>query len=136
MPFGVSGALVGNIFAIGLGDATLKKVIDLVNGSEGAEAAITQPPPYAGGKSYSDFMSIMERIPMPESSKTGQNLAVFHLNLAKVVALGNLFYAMFSRQIPDERIRPIIGMALKWLDLVPSVTSVATVTDEGVVSQS
>jgi hypothetical protein len=122
-PFGVSCALVGNIFAIGLGDTTLKKVIDLVNGSKEANVAITQD---------ADFMSIMKRI----SSKTGQNLAVCHLNLAKVVALGNLFYAMFSRQIPDERLRPIVGMALKWLDLVPSVTSVSTITDKGIVSQN
>jgi hypothetical protein len=122
-PFGVSCALVGNIFAIGLGDTTLKKVIDLVNGSEGANVAITQD---------ADYTSIMKRI----SSKTGRNLAVCQLNLAKVVSLGNLFYAMFSRQIPDERLRPIVGMALKWLDIVPSVTSVATLTDKGIVSQN
>jgi len=135
VPFGVSCALVGNIFAVGLGDATLKKVIDLslrpkaglVNGSEGDAVSITQD---------TDFMSIMENIPVPESSKTGQHLAVYHLNLAKVVALSNLFYAMFSKQIPDERLRPVIGMALKWLDLVPSVTAAATVTDEGLVSQN
>jgi len=126
-PFGVSCALVGNIFAIGLGDVTLKKVVDFVNGSENAGVPITQD---------ADFKSIMERIPMPESSKTGQYLAAYHLNLAKVVALGNLFYAMFANQIPDERLRPLVGMALKWLDLVPSVTSTATITDEGVVSQS
>ena len=127
VPFGVSCALVGNIFAVGLGDTTLKKVIDLANGSEGDEIAITQD---------ASFKSIMENLPIPESSRTGQHLAVCHLNMAKVVALGNLFYAMFSKQIPDERLRPIVGMALKWLDLVPSVTSVITVTDEGVVSQN
>ncbi|MFQ6041763.1 MAG: DUF3352 domain-containing protein [Candidatus Poribacteria bacterium] len=135
VPFGVSCALVGNIFTIGLGDATLKKVIDLslrskagsVKGSESGTVSLTQD---------TDFMSIMQNIPMPESSKTGQHLAVYHLNLAKVVALSNLFYAMFSRQIPDERLRPVIGMALKWLDLVPSVTATATVTDKGLVSQN
>ena len=123
-PVGLSCALLDDILALGLGDTTLKKVIDLINDSEGAKA-ITED---------AEFSSIMERLPLPDNSKTGRHLAVFHLDLAKIIAFGSAFYPFVQENIPQQA-RPIVEMALTWLDLVPSVSSAISITDEGMVSQ-
>lgn len=123
VPFGLSLALLDDIFAVGLGEGTIKKVIDLKNGSDDV-TALTQD---------EDFMSIMERLPVTE--KIGQYCSVFHINLAKIVEFGNLIFMLAGDRIPDERLRGVAGMALKWMDIVPSVSTVSAMTDEGVVSQ-
>lgn len=124
VPFTLSCALLDDVFAVGLGGKTLKMVIDLMNGSEGAKP-ITED---AG------FSSAMERLPLPENSATGQYLSVFHVNVAAIVAFGSAFYPLVQGNIPPE-IEPAVQNALKWLDLVPSISSIAAITDEGIVSQ-
>lgn len=123
-PFGLSCAVLDDVLAVGLGDMTLKRVIDLVNGSEDARA-ITKD---------AEFSAIMERMPLPDNSKTGQHLGVFHLDLARIVAFGNAFYPFAQENIPQE-VRPIVEKALKWSDLVSSISSTVSITDEGLVSQ-
>ncbi|MFC1714308.1 DUF3352 domain-containing protein [Candidatus Poribacteria bacterium] len=124
-PFVLSCALLDDVFAIGLGDKTLKKVIDLMNGSEGAKS-ITED---AG------FSSVVQKLPLPDNNTTGQYLGIVHVNLAPVVAFVSAFYPMVQGNIPAE-IEPVVRNALKWLDLVPAVSWVAATTDEGIVLQA
>ena len=124
-PFGISCALLDDVLAVGLGDTTLRKVIDLMNGSEGA-TAITKD---------AEFSSIMERLPVPDNSTTGDYSGVAHISLAEIVAFGSSMYPLIQGLLPGEA-NLILGQALKWLDLITSVTWAVSITDEGVVGQS
>lgn len=125
VPFQLSCALLDDVFAIGLGDTTLKKVIDLMNASPNINTI----------KEDAEFSSIMERFLLPTENITGQYLEVFHINLAEIVAFVNSSYDMFQGAVPQE-VRPVVEKALKWFDLVSSFSLTTSVTEEGIVGQS
>lgn len=124
VPVALSCALLDDVIAIGLGNVTIRKVIDLMNGSEGAVSIKDDP----------EFAAIMAKIPQPENSKTDQPLMVHHVDTAKIVAFANSFYPLIQGNLPGA-VQMIAGKALQWFDLVSSVSSRTTITDEGLTAQ-
>ncbi len=123
-PVGISCALLDDVFAIGLGDKTLKGVIDLMNDLEDTEP-ITED---------AAFSSVMENLPPPDDSKTGDYLSVFYVNVAEISAFISGFYPLAQGNIPPQA-RPLADRILGLLDLVSSVGSASSITDEGIASQ-
>lgn len=123
-PVGISCALLDDVFAVGLGDKTLKGVIDLMNDSEDTESISED----------GDFSSVMENLPPPGDSKTGDYLSVFYVNVTEISAFIRGFYPLVQGNIPPQA-RPLADKVLDLLDLVSSVGSASSITDEGIASQ-
>jgi hypothetical protein len=123
-PVGISCALLDDVFAVGLGDKTLKGVIDLMNGSGDVRSIMED----------GEFSSIMKRLPTPDNSKTGKHLSVFYVDVAEISAFVSGFYPLAQGNIPPQA-RPVAEKMLGLLDLVSSVGSASSITDEGIVSQ-
>jgi len=122
-PLSVSFALIDDILAVCLGEAQIKKVINLHKGVE-TESIESDP----------DFAKIMKRLPVPENNKSARHLSVFYLDMSKIVTLAKQIYPMFSEQIPEEG-RPMVETLLKWFDCWGISSSAVSVTDEGIISQ-
>ncbi len=122
-PLRVSFALIDNILAVSMGDAHIKKVIDLHKGVETASIEIDP-----------DFARTMERLPVPENSKSDKHLEVFYLDASKILTLANQIYPMFSEQIPEQARLPV-ELLLKWLDFAGVYSFAISATDEGIISQ-
>lgn len=123
-PFGISCALMDDVFAIGLGDLTLMRVIDLMNDS-GDGKAVTKD---------KEFSSVMERMPLPDDSRMDEHLSVFYLDLAKLSTFGKGVYSGVEGNIPEQA-RPLAAKLIELMDLVASVSSAMSITYEGLISQ-
>ncbi|MCH8294799.1 DUF3352 domain-containing protein [Candidatus Poribacteria bacterium] len=120
----LSCGVIDDILIASLGEATIRKVIDLHRG-ESTESLAND----------TDFSQLISRFQGAATDKVTDFQTTFHIELGKILEFAELMYPMARSQL-DEEMQPMADEAIKWLDLVESITSVSNLTKDGFIAQS
>ncbi len=117
----ISCGLIDNFLIASLGEASIRRAIDLYQGK--SDASLAKDP---------NFVQHIDRF-QGESATDFQT--VFYLDLSSIPELAESFYPMVRDEMDDE-IRLLTDRAIKWLDLMQWMGGVTYLTNNGIVSQS
>ena len=120
----LSCGLIDNFIIASLGEKSIRRIIDLYQGT--SDASLAKDPKFA--------QHIEQSQGAPSDTVTAFQ-TTFYLDMTSIPELVDMVYPMV-RGVMDEEIAALADQAIHWFDLVQWLGAVTNLTQDGMVSQS